>query len=365
MTNRKNNTKKNNNGTARKAATRGVSKSKRGSYRKSSTQRRQQLLSQAARKAFDAFHPSHLPLPVPTAPYLTVRSRVVITTNKTLTVVGPVEDVLGNSEAWSNVCAFGFNHDTVLGSTGTVQYYTFNPPASDAATDWEVTPAAYSFQVACTDSLTSASGVTYIGRLKTTLSQPTGDDTRTAQNLADAIVQYSNPKCLSNAKLAMNAQQVNLMPGNMSELTDFREMNIHANNPSTMWGSNSNQAARNFAGFKPGYIYNPYNKELVVTIAMEWRVRLAPNNPMHQSMTHYPPTHPNVWHALAKAADSTAHGVEDVGALGAAGYLASSAAGEGGLMGAFDSAMGAVGGLLPEIGSAAASAAEFAPLLLL
>jgi hypothetical protein len=364
MTKCKNTTKKNN-GTTRKAATRGVSKSKRGSYRKPGTKGRQQLLSQAARKAFDAFHPSHLPLPVPTAPYLTVRSRVVVTTNKTLTFVGPVEGAIGGSESWQNICAIGMDANTVLGS-GSVQYTTFNPPATDVETDWELTPAACSFQVACTDSLTSASGVSYLGRLKTTLSQPAGDDTRTGQDLANNIVQYSNPKCLSNAKLAMSAQQVNLLPGNMAELTDFREMQaLGSSNPLSGWGSSGGTAARNFAGFKPGYIYNPYNSELVVTIAMEWRVRLAPNNPMHQSMTHYPPTNPSVWHALSKAADSTAHGVEDVGALGAAGYLASSAAGEGGLMGAFDTAMGAVGGLLPELGSVAASAAEFAPLLLL
>lgn len=362
MTKCKNNTKKNN-GTTRKAATRGISKSKRGSTRKSGTKGRQQLLSQAARKAFDAFHPSHLPLPVPTAPYLTVRSRAVITTNKTLTLLGPVEDAIGNSDAWANICAFGADAATVIG-TGTFQHDTYNPPATDAPSDWEVAPAAFSFQVACTDALTAASGVTYIGRLKTTLSQPDTNDSRTVQELANAIVQYSNPKCLSNAKLAMTAQQVNLMPGNMAELTDFREMRISSSG-SSVWASSGANAARNFAGFKPGYIYNPYNKELVVTVAMEWRVRLSPHNPMHQSMTHYPPTNPSVWHAIAKAADSTAHGVEDVGALGAAGYLATSAAGEGGLMGAFDSAMGAVGGLLPELGSVAASAAEFAPLLLL
>jgi hypothetical protein len=161
----------------------------------------------------------------------------------------------------------------------------------------------------------------------------------------------------------MNAQQVNLLPGNMSELTDFRGMVVTAPNTSGVWAA---AVQRNFAGFKPGYIYNPNGKSLVITVAMEWRVRLSPNNPMHQSMTHYPPTNPSVWHALSRIADSsTAHGVEDVGALGAAGYLGSTMAGEGGLTGAFEAAAGAIGGLMPELGSIAGTAAEFAPLLLL
>lgn len=352
-------------------------KSKNGNRRRRGGRRRLRIsgmpsggrkVVRSALKAFDAFHPSHLPLPGPTGKYLVVRTRKTFTSSKPLWIIGPTEiqdidSVSGVSRGhnWSNVIAVCMDSTDVLG-TGNVALRGMQVPSGSP--EFECVPAACSVQVIGNSSLVNATGVTYLGKLKSTLSKPEPTDTRTADDLADALLNFANPKAVSNAKLAMTTQQINLTPSNLTELHDFRAMTEDPDNTVGVWGAASSPG-RDFAGFNPCFIYNPSLASLTITVCVEWRVRLSPFDPMHGSTLHYPATHPSVWDkALQVLNSSTTHGVEEVGAGGAAGYLGASAVGatEGGLSGMFGDALGTIGsalaGALPEIEAAA-------PLLLL
>lgn len=326
-----------------------------------------------ASKAFNAFHPSHLPLPSPTGAYMPVTTRTTINSSDTVFLIGATSfqhtfndnPAQGTGPAWSPAVALSATEVMGIGNSP-VDWYNTPLPSTDSAGGTELVPAAISFKVTNTQSMLDASGLVYIGRYKSTLSAPHSEDPRTFGTLMSSALSFCNPKQISAAGLAMNTQHVNLLPSNMTELMDFRELDATHPQPtySYAWGhdndvnAGANRAIRNFAGFKPGFIYNPNACPLSITIAVEWRVRVAPYNPMHMSMSSFPPSHPGGYHKLLKAAEGAETGVEDAGLLGAGAAAATAAGAEGGIMGTLGSFMGSAAAALPEI-------AEFAPLLLL
>lgn len=322
--------------------------------RKSKTRQRPTVKDALTRHGFNAFHPLHVPLPVPTGPYTVIRTRRTYNSSERLSLFGTFDTKSANGTDWTNYVGISRGAAamaTGIGS-GTWNYITVPIPFSDgnAAGMVEVVPAAVSVQVVNPQSLTSASGTYYFGKLKSTLSQPAAGETRTTTQFADALLSFSNPKVVSGAKLAMTPMQLDAAPGNLSELANFDSISVGTDSAGA-WGPTND-----FAAFKPVYVYNPSGTELTYTVCVEWRVRLDPFNPMHSSQTTYKPVDHGVWHAIADAANNTT--VEEAGIAGAAGYMMSGGAGEGFLAGAVDWLSSAAIAALPELEAAA-------PLLLL
>jgi len=325
-----------------------------------------------SKRVFNAFHPQHLPLSTPMGPHLVVTTRSSFTTDNFITLVGTMtrraNPTATGKREWTNTVAMstGAAGITPVGATTFSSDYnqiTIPAPTTDLD-DFNLVPAAISFQVSGTDSMTNASGVVYIGRTRNILAAPANDGT-TLDGLAKGLISFSNPKIMSVAALTMRPQQVNCLPGNHADLSDFEQM--EKNDDLTGAWTDQGSVGLEFAGFKPGYILNPNNRPLLITVAVQWRVRLSPMNPMHSSLTHYPPTPAPIWHAITKAAEHVANGVEDVaaaGTVGAAGYLASGGAAEGGLLASMGSALEAGVSSVASYGmSALAGAAEVAPYL--
>jgi len=335
-----------------------------------------------SKRVFNAFHPQHLPLSTPMGPHMMVTTRTSFTTDNYLTMIGTMTkaclpDVASKRE-WTNkvVMSTGGSGITPVGQTvyaADYNHITVPAPTMDMD-DFNVVPAAISFQVTGTDSLTNASGVVYMGRTRNIIASPANDGT-TIYGLGKGLISFSNPKVMSIAALTMRPQQVNCLPGNHADLSDFEQMEKFDDltapwQDDTQSGNDSSSGRKGleFAGFKPGYILNPNNRPLLITVAVQWRLRLSPMNPMHSSLTHYPPTPPSVWHAITNAAEHVAHGVEDVasaGAVGAAGYLASGGAAEGGLLASMGGALEAGFGSAMSYGAAALEVAPYLPLLAL
>jgi hypothetical protein len=311
-------------------------------------------------------------------PHLVVTTRTSFTTDNYLTLVGTMMKLamptVSGKREWTNkvamsTCGSGITPvgATVYGS----DYNQFTVPAPTMdMDDFNVVPAAVSFQVSGTDSMTNASGVVYLGRTKNILATPANDGT-TVAGLGKGLISFSNPKTMSVAALTMRPQQVNCLPGNHADLSDFEQMakfdDLTAGWKDDTGDSTSGNAGLEFAGFKPGYILNPNHRPLLVTVAVQWRVRLSPMNPMHSSLTHYPPTPAPIWHAITNAAEHVASGAEDVvaaGTVGAAGYLASGGAAESGLLGSMGGALEAGFGSAMSYGAAALEVAPYLPLLL-
>jgi hypothetical protein len=317
-------------------------------------------LSTVIKHGLNAFHPCHISLPTPSGKYTVIRTNRTFTTTDFLNLIGPMSrDMTSQNHyadhTWSNFISLGKANATDTLVSGWKHRNSPSPTGTDSAGFGEVVPAACSVQVVSPASLTNASGVVYVGRCQTGLSQPDSGDTRTAQDFADALISFSNPKLVSGARLAMSPQQVNLVPANVAELSDFRELYVYGENWDMGWSQTDD-----FAGFKPMFIINPSGVELEVRVCIEWRVRLSPFNPMHNSQTLHPPTPPNVWHGIISAAESVGHGVEDVGIAGAAGYMMSGVG-----KGFFNAAKNYIGGAARAALPMLEGAAEAAPLLLL
>jgi hypothetical protein len=274
-----------------------------------------------------------------------VTTRATFTTSNAYLLIGAMQQNVDSvvpdfRTAWSNSVAITDDADNNAIGNNQMTKYAVPMPTSDTG-DFEMVPAAISFQVFGASSLTDASGATFIGRCKNVLQTPKRDDTTTNYEYYQNLISFANPKVMSGAALAMRPQQVNLLPGHASEVTDFEAGEGRPAYEDFYWGLDSDStssAAANlqlqFAGFKPGFIYNPQRKNLQVTVAVQWRLRLAPTNPLHSTQSHYPPTPPSIWHQITKAAESMETGVEDVAeaaAVGAAGYLATNGAIERGL----------------------------------
>lgn len=310
-------------------------------------------LQHVVKHGLNAFSKVHLPLPVSAGPYLTVTTRRNIVTSDFLQLYAPqkLASAPSNADDWSNYVGLTMpaSTDTINGSSW--KFKTVPSPGVDIGGFFECVPSAFSVQVISPASLTGASGIVHIGRTKGTLSNPDSGDTRTGQDLADSLLSYSEPRTLPVAKLALGAVQTNAVPSNMSELQDFEVISAGADSTAKgPWG-----AGNNFAGFNPVYIINPNGAQLNVTIAVEWRVRVSPFNPMHAAGTLHPPTPPGLWHSIMDAAHNSGHGVEEV--AGAAGGGAAVLA-AGGFEAAADTAMAYAG-------SVAMTALEYAPLMLL
>lgn len=334
-----------------------------------------------SKRVFNAFHPQHLPLSTPMGPHLVVTTRTSFTTDNYMTLIGTmmkraIPNAPGKRE-WTNKVAMSTGASGITPVGQTVYDCNYDQTTVPAPTmdmdDFNVVPAAISFQVSGTDSLTNASGVVYIGRTKNILASPANDGT-TIAGLGKGLISFSNPKTMSVAALTMRPQQVNCLPGNHADLSDFEQME-KSDDLTGLWKDDgegvgptaAGSIGLEYAGFKPGYILNPNHRPLLVTVAVQWRVRLSPMNPMHSSLTHYPPTPAPIWHAITKAAEHVANGAEDVaaaGSVGAAGYLASGGAAEGGLLAGMGSALEAGFSSAVSYGaSALAGAAEVAPYL--
>jgi len=349
------NGKKNNNGGGNQTVLRSGRRRNRG-RRQRAGQGPSSALSTIVKHGLNAFHPCHVSLPTPSGKYTVIRTTRTYTTTDYLSLIGPMSAVQAHGPAgWANYLSVAKPSASSALNNSDWDIRIGPSPTGDAGAGFgEVVPAACSVQVVSPASLTSASGVVYMGRCQTGLSQPETSDTRTAQEFADALISFSNPKLLSGARLAMSPQQVNLVPSNVAELSDFRELHIGTDTTNN-WGTGVD-----FIGFKPMYIINPSGVELEVRVCVEWRVRLSPFNPMHNSQTLHPPTAPSVWHGIISAAESVGHGVEDVGIAGAAGYMMSGVG-----RGFFNAAKNYIGGAARAALPAIEGAAEAAPLLLL
>lgn len=319
---------------------------------------RKMALVSTIKNGLNAFHPQHIPLPVSTGSYFVITTRRTFETTDLLTLVGPQRLAGGvtNLDDWSSYCAVGAsNGGNAMNGSATWKFKTIEAPFSTDGGQMECAPAAVSVQLMSGASLTSASGIVQYGRCKTGIAHPEATDVRTVNEFASALVSYSEPKVLPVAKLTMGAYQTNLIPSNLSELQDFEVVRSGADSTVPGPWTESNP----FAGFCPAYIYNPSGAALTVTVAIEWRVRVSPFNPLHGSATTYPPTSPGLWHSIVNAANNSGHGVEEAGAIGG-GAAALYASGAGAAMAdaATSYAASVGGGLL-------ASALEYAPLLAL
>lgn len=281
--------------------------------------------AQLVKHGLNAFSEVHIPLPVSTGRYHTVRTVRTIAVTDFLTLLGPVRT---EHSDWRTSIAYGFPLATTVLNSGTIRQTTSENPFPSGGNDVECVPSAFSVQVTCNTSLLNAAGVTYIGRMKTGYTAPSPTDTRTASELGSALLSYAKLRMVSNSELVSRPKQVNAIPTNMVDLSEFTPVNDDADSTTANLGAGN----FGFGGFAPLVVYNPTGASLQLQICTEWRVRLDPFNPMHATGIHHTPTPPSLWHQITAAAENAGHGVEEVAGMAAGGYALAQTGGFGGML---------------------------------
>jgi len=282
-------------------------------------------LGVVVRNAFNAFHPMHLPLHTPTGKYLTVKTRKTFNSTDYLSLFGPMTASATND--WTT----GAGVTVASGASvmnGSVWKFLGSPLPHGGGIGEdglvECVPAAYSVQIMSPSSVTTAKGVVAIGRLPASIDVPGASDTRTIASFSDAILSFGTPRYVTGAALCLTPMQVNCTPTNLTEYSNFTSVLPQtSDSAATSWhsGVSTPSGVPNFAAMAPIYIVNTGGENVQITICIEWRVRLSPFNPLHSSGTYHAPVSQDFLHKVMSYANSMATGVEEVGAVGALGYV--------------------------------------------
>lgn len=264
---------------------------------------------QVLKHGLDAFHNCHVPLPRAVAPYITVRTVRTFSSPDKLVMFGTTIDGRSRNEQWTNCVAITSNAPANGLNTASYTHITIPIPGNESNGFLECTPASMSVQVMSSTALQTADGVFYAGRTKTGLTAPENTDDRTIQSLMDGLVAFAPPRILTGSKLALGAVQIDNIPGNMSSLANFTPILEGGEGPNRNWRSD---AFGQFSGFNPSYIINNGGKELQYIVAVEWRARVSPFNPLSSSAVQHVPTSDSLWSEIMSAASAFGHGVQDV-----------------------------------------------------
>lgn len=299
----------------------------------------QQGTGQTARKAFGnskglrgaltAYCPAHLPLPVATGGYTTVRVTQLISSNDAVFAFGTFKGSLefdgsatgdSSQSGWAPYCAVssGSVGENVTPLAG-ARFYRMNG-MENLGPMATVVPSALSVQLMNPQALQTTNGILYVGRMTTQLRGE--DEISTWGELANQFVSYQAPRLCSAGKLALRGVTVDAAPFNLTELMDFERLQDPSpgSGPSVdaFWSSTSQgtdpQITRRWhmKGFSPIMVYNPANVGVNFLVTMELRVRFDIGHPASSTHTIHAPVSHQTWGKAISDMVSAGHGVMDI-----------------------------------------------------
>lgn len=264
---------------------------------------------------WDAFNPTHLPLPRAVAPYTIIRTTAIWDPDsddqRRFCLFGPRLSASADAGQWTSYYAMSSNQamtGVTLQTASGASNWAFNSMTTDSWAAASVTPAAFSIQVMNPEALQTSEGMLYIGRCHNKVHVAESDLSRTWFDIAEELVSYSNPRLCSAGKLALRGVQIDAVPNNMSELSKFTSLRQLNSNNFTLASNNSIHGE----GFNPIFLYNPKAVKVQVLVCCEWRVRFDPSNPAYAACrAHRPATDGQWWNTMNKAI-ALGNGVVDV-----------------------------------------------------
>ena len=283
---------------------------------KTSGRRPKQTLSRL--HGFNAFNEKmHIPLPLSVGKYIVARTVVTFSSNRTAYLFGPNCDCIPTgtgatsitSGDWSTVIGRSINgSDSIAGAT-----WTDYVAPLDLGSMAEVAPAAFSVRISNPGALQTTAGRIFAGRCTSTLGAPSSALVKTADTFMGQLLSYKAPSEMSASQLALNPVRIDAIPTDVSQLQRFTNLKEDAGGDNQRWAplAGTFDTTNEFAGFAPIFVYNPDAVNLAFQVAVEWRVRLDPLNPMGGSARDQGMTQPNVWHDLIKSMEALGHGVVD------------------------------------------------------
>lgn len=300
---------------------------------------------------WDAFHPAHLPLPRPVAPYTVMRTTKLVTSYSRFNQFQPfrmsISGAAGNIDpCWSSCVHIGSNRANFSVGDSNNAIINFAPrpfaegegPIQGGGT---CTPSAFSVQLVNSNSLNGADGVMLAAVAPTQMNL--GGDNRSWISMEEYATSYYKPRLLAGAKLALRGVQMDSYPLSMTQVSEFTSMADGYNglNPpisgptgEVTWRGPSAEIGKpedtlTAVGWAPIVAINTnvpeglYAKDLALAtdnekykltfmITTEWRVRFDLGNPAVGGHTSHPLATDECWKRHIDYAISKGHGVLDI-----------------------------------------------------
>jgi hypothetical protein len=262
-------------------------------------------------KCLDARIPKTLGLPRAVGPYTVIRtnSYVTATQQSAFMMFTPLIKKMNDEKRWLPAVGLmqaGAMTDQVGAANGITLMAN---PLSDLGEAAEMVPAAMTVQCVNANSLQTARGTFFMGRVNQSFDY--GASTNTWEDLRSRFISYFSPRMLAAGKLALRGVKCSSYPLNMSEYSDFLPRHTNANQ--TQWNGDIEPAAlapiiivRN----QDEVEHLPDGLQFLVTI--EWRVRFDPQNPAVASHTHHDTLSDEAWNEIMKVTSVSSHGVEEM-----------------------------------------------------
>lgn len=262
----------------------------------------------------DAFNPAHLGLPRPVGSYAVIRTTQQVVFNEKLGLFGPY--LKGGFETTAIYCLSNApdKYTSAMNGTGHTLAYAFDAmttasPSGTGPASWRharLVPSAFSIKVMNPDALQTTTGMIYIGRSRQLLNP--GGDSRTWKALANELISYSSPDLKSAGALALNGCQVDCVPYDMTELSDFRPLSTTQESGTFTWSNDSYRSG----GFAPVFIVNENQVSMNVLVCCEWRVQFDPNSPAYAAHEFHRAAPISQWERLMIEATSCGSGVRHI-----------------------------------------------------
>ncbi len=265
-------------------------------------------------RGWDAFHPSHLPLPRPVAPYTVVRTTVLVKNANLVNIFGTSQFDLSNAGAttaaskWTPVIGFSsVNPGNPISGAGNAQIYK-TPDPGFLGGNVTCVPSAMSVQCMNPEALQTASGIIAGAVSNTQLNFR--DTVTTWQSFADNFVSFQRPRLMAASKLALRGVQGDSYPMNMNKVSEFAGLAPnYLNDQIITWNDNS---GLNMTGWAPIVFINQSGKDLNYLVTVEWRVRFDMFNPAVSSHTSHGHTSDATWESMIQRHVSLGHGMMDI-----------------------------------------------------
>lgn len=259
-------------------------------------------------RCWDARLPHHLPLPRAVGPYLTIRTTRRFSTDARVLIFGTFRRP-GNGTWLNDVCYFCKNGSEAIGGGSNAYRVCHN--MADLGEGCTVVPSAVTVQIMNPQALNTTAGMIYGGVMSTQAN--VGGSARTWEQWADEAIQFQAPRMLSAGKLALKGVQMSSYPLNMSDVSDFDNLEVKTDGPHT-WNATSEPEP---TGWAPMFVYNTGGGEpdpliLEYLVTTEWRVRFDLRNPASAGHIHHEVAPEGIWNRMMREAVAAGPGVKDI-----------------------------------------------------
>lgn len=198
--------------------------------------------------------------------------------------------------------------------TASIRMYNSKAVADAMVGGTEMVPASYSIRITCPTALQTAKGQYFLGKWNIAADPR---EYPTYKSIADGFMSYGQPRPLTAARLAMRGVQVNAMPRNMAECSEFAHASPNGGTAiQDVAPYDFDHTTGTWSGLSPIFLIveesTAADTSLNVQIAIKWRYRFPMNNPAAKTHSYQGIGTDNVWNDVCRDASTLGHGVEAI-----------------------------------------------------